>query len=314
MEAARSFGRIRDDLSMNVAAVARFVGLEYQYVLGMMRLLELHPDLQKMVEKREIGASVGKALAGIEMARQATVLLHVKSTGPVTSTRVKTAIEALLNGEPESRNPHFRKRSRAPSDFREILERALRRTAIQFSDMPAEAIESAVTSGISRGTLDYDGLVVQGVRAAKSLFGSLAAIPGDEKATLERALVSLLADGLTGILDLPEGYYAGLARPYAAELRGALERIEKVLCPALAELRKRDAPAPQPLSVAAVKPQRPAAAVPPPPQRPQSAAHARPPHGNGSAQPRASQQTAKKPGKPGKPLAGGLGGAPRRRS
>ena len=310
MEAARSFGRLRDELHMKPAEVARFVGLDYQYVLGMMRLLELHPDLQEMVEDGKLGASVGKALAGIEKDRQGALLARVQRTGPVTANRVKTAIDVLLHGTPESRNPNFRKRTRAPSDFRDILERALKRTAIQFGDMSPGAIGSAVETGMARRTLDYAVLVGDGVKAARNLLQALAAIPADGNGTLELALVEVLGNGLAQILDLEAQFYAGLGKLKAGALQAALERIEKLTASVLVELRKVTgvrAPPSEAFPAPAAKAPKPPVVTAPRQQPPR-----RPPPQRGAAG--SGKQPAKKPGKPSPKLRGGLDGGRRARS
>ncbi len=300
MEIADAFGRLRDELRMSAAQVARFVSQPYQFVAGMLLLLELHPDVRKLVENGKIGASVGKALARVEKDRQAALLLSVQQSGPVTVSRVKTAVDALLSGTPESRNPSLRKRTRGPRDFREILERSLQRTAIAFGDMTLTAIESAVESGLQRGVLNYDQLVSDGVHAAENLLRVVAAIPADGEGTLEAAVVGVLSQGLAGVLDVPETYWSGLNNQKAASLRFSLESIEQAAAKALAALNNKP---PQP-ETAKRAPQ----TAPKPPATADAPAHRTPTGGTKRSRPALKpQQTSKKDG-----LRGGLDGLRRR--
>ena len=240
MEIADAFGRLRDELGMSAAAIGRFIGKPdgSSYAAGFLRLLDLHPDLRAQVEDGALGASVGKTLARVQAEHQIELLRQVKTSGPVTVSRMTSAVEAYLEQEPEARNPNIRHRTRTPRSVLQIYLRAVKSTEGSFGDMRSDAIESAVLAGLGHEAdpLDYDKLVNDSVAAAGNMLKAIASIPGDGEGTFEREFVELLSRGLQGIMDVDDEFWRVLNPDNRQPLRTALESIRDAADSAIRQL------------------------------------------------------------------------------
>ena len=81
MERARGISALVTDLGMTHAAAGNEVGLTRSAVSNTLRLLELPPDIQRMIELKKLNASHARVLVGLDPDTQAEVARQIDSRG-----------------------------------------------------------------------------------------------------------------------------------------------------------------------------------------------------------------------------------------
>ena len=81
MERARGISALVTDLGMTHADAGNEVGLTRSAVSNTLRLLELPPDIQQMIELKKLNASHARALFGLDPETQAEVVRQIDSRG-----------------------------------------------------------------------------------------------------------------------------------------------------------------------------------------------------------------------------------------
>ena len=81
MERARGISALVTDLGMTHADAGNEVGLTRSAVSNILRLLDLPPDIQRMMELKKLNASHGRALFGLDPETQTEVARQIDSRG-----------------------------------------------------------------------------------------------------------------------------------------------------------------------------------------------------------------------------------------
>ncbi len=233
LEIADAFGRLRDEVGMNAAAIARFVGRSDGYVAGFLRLLDLAPELRKRIEEGTLGAAIGKVLARVVKEEQLALLEQVERGGHLNVGRVTTAVERKLEGDPEARNPNVRKRSRTSKNTVGRLATALTRAEASFGDMTPASIGFAVEDQMGLKSFDYGALVDTAVNAADSLIGAIAAVPSDGSGLFEELMSGVFHRGLKHVLDVDDDFWQSLEADARSKLIEKLEQIQALVSSAI---------------------------------------------------------------------------------
>ena len=93
MDEARALSRLMQEFEMTHNAAAEAVGKSRSSVSNLLRLLDLHIDVQKLLEAGKIEMGHGRAILGLELGNQAEVAIKVVKQG--LSVR---ATERLVKG------------------------------------------------------------------------------------------------------------------------------------------------------------------------------------------------------------------------
>jgi ParB family chromosome partitioning protein len=93
-----AMGRDEED-----AAIA--FGCSVQTIKNMLKLLELHPDVQKAIEKDELPASIAKELSTLPQEEQPAALEKIKAAGPVKGARGMQAARSVRKGKSADAGP-----------------------------------------------------------------------------------------------------------------------------------------------------------------------------------------------------------------
>ena len=94
MERARGISALVTDLDMTHADAGNEVGLTRSAVSNTLRLLELPPDIQQMIELKKLNASHARALFGLDPETQAEVARQIDSRG-LTSRQAQDLAEQM---------------------------------------------------------------------------------------------------------------------------------------------------------------------------------------------------------------------------
>lgn len=104
MEIARAYARMIDEFGMTHEMIAKKVGCDRSSIANAVRLLHLHPDVQKLVENKVLSAGHAKVILGLE-SQEAQLEVSKKVVAQGLSVReTEKLLASILRGPKRNRN------------------------------------------------------------------------------------------------------------------------------------------------------------------------------------------------------------------
>ncbi|MCY3768767.1 MAG: ParB/RepB/Spo0J family partition protein [Gammaproteobacteria bacterium] len=105
MEEARGYQRLLDEFGFTHQEVSEVVGYSRTAVSNLLRLLSLHPAVQKMVENGEIDMGHARALLGLPENLQPEIALKIHGKG-LSVRQAERLVKALGRNRPDEKTDH----------------------------------------------------------------------------------------------------------------------------------------------------------------------------------------------------------------
>ena len=113
IEEAQGYRRLLDEFGLTHQEVSEAVGCSRTQVTNLLRLLALHPKVQKMLENRQIDMGHARALLGLDEMNQPSVAIEVENRG-LSVRQTENLVRTLIRNEGKKTR---RKPDRANSDI-----------------------------------------------------------------------------------------------------------------------------------------------------------------------------------------------------
>ena len=113
IEEAQGYRRLLDEFGLTHQEVSEAVGCSRTQVTNLLRLLALHPKVQKMLENRQIDMGHARALLGLDETNQPSVAIEVENRG-LSVRQTENLVRTLIRNEGKKTR---RKPDRANSDI-----------------------------------------------------------------------------------------------------------------------------------------------------------------------------------------------------
>ncbi|HKK15151.1 MAG TPA: ParB/RepB/Spo0J family partition protein [Gammaproteobacteria bacterium] len=108
LEEARTLSRLQHEFSMTHEAIAEAVGRSRSSVTNLLRLLDLHPDVQALLQNGSLEMGHARALAGLSLALQTQVARQIVNKGMSVRDAERLAREAQSPGRKKKRGKEAR--------------------------------------------------------------------------------------------------------------------------------------------------------------------------------------------------------------
>jgi ParB family chromosome partitioning protein len=113
IEEAQGYRRLLDEFGLTHQEVSEAVGCSRTQVTNLLRLLALHPKVQKMLENRQIDMGHARALLGLDETNQPSAAIEVENRG-LSVRQTENMVRTLIRKEGKKTR---RKPDRANSDI-----------------------------------------------------------------------------------------------------------------------------------------------------------------------------------------------------
>ena len=113
IEEAQGYRRLLDEFGLTHQEVSEAVGCSRTQVTNLLRLLALHPKVQKMLENRQIDMGHARALLGLDETNQPSIAIEVENRG-LSVRQTENLVRTLIRNEGKKTR---RKPDRANSDI-----------------------------------------------------------------------------------------------------------------------------------------------------------------------------------------------------
>ena len=105
METARAYARMMSEFGLTQDVIAQRVGCERSSVANSVRLMNLHPEVQELVELGTISAGHAKVILGLESPESQVRVAKMVASRGLSVRETETVVESSLVGRKRSRKP-----------------------------------------------------------------------------------------------------------------------------------------------------------------------------------------------------------------
>jgi ParB family transcriptional regulator, chromosome partitioning protein len=103
METARAYTRMMKEFGLTQEVIAQRVGCDRSSVANAVRLMNLHPDVQSLVESGTISAGHAKVILGLESPESQVRIARMVASHGLSVREVEKLVEAALAGKKRTR-------------------------------------------------------------------------------------------------------------------------------------------------------------------------------------------------------------------